>query len=101
MSRTILGKIKGVQQSKKEFLLKDRATELNFFHVKYPEGSGGSKFNHLHVDKEKSKKKKQSTVQIYNPLDSLCLPCAIVVTRLHAQKPKVPDPEWEKMVENA
>jgi hypothetical protein len=35
-------------------------------------------------------------VQIVNPQDSLCLPRVLVVTRLHAQKPEVPDPEWEK-----
>lgn len=39
----ILNKIEGVQQSKKEFLLTDGATELDFFHVRYPEGSGGKK----------------------------------------------------------
>jgi hypothetical protein len=32
----ILDKIEGVQQSKKEFLLTDGATELDFFQVKYP-----------------------------------------------------------------
>jgi hypothetical protein len=40
----ILNKIEGVQQSKKKFLLTDGATELDFFHVKYPKGSGCSKF---------------------------------------------------------
>jgi hypothetical protein len=38
----ILEKIQAVQQSKKEFLLTDGATELDFFHVKYPQGSGGN-----------------------------------------------------------
>jgi hypothetical protein len=38
----ILGKIEGVQQSKKEFLLTDGGTQLDIFHVKYPEGSGGN-----------------------------------------------------------
>jgi hypothetical protein len=92
----ILQKLAAVQQSKKEFLLTDRATQLDIFHVKYPEGSGGTKFKHLHLDKEKFKKKKQAIVQIHNPWDSLCLPRAIVVTRLHAQKPQVHDHEWEK-----
>jgi hypothetical protein len=41
----ILNKIEEVQQSKKEFLLTDGPTELDFFHVKYPEGSSGSKLN--------------------------------------------------------
>jgi hypothetical protein len=50
----------------------------------------------LHLDKEKFKKKKRVIVQIKNPEDSLCLPRAIAVTRLHAQKPDVPDPEWDK-----
>jgi hypothetical protein len=49
----ILTEIEGVQQSKKEFFLRDGATELDFFHVKYPEGSGGKKKKHLHLDKEK------------------------------------------------
>ena len=34
----------------------DGATELDFFHVKYPEGSGRAKFRHLHLDKEKGSK---------------------------------------------
>jgi uncharacterized protein (DUF736 family) len=38
----ILNKIEAVQQSKKDFLITDGATELDFFHVKYPEGSGGA-----------------------------------------------------------
>jgi hypothetical protein len=92
----ILGKIEGVQQSKKEFLLTDGATELDFFHVKYPEGSGGAKMKHLHLDKENFKESKRAILQIHNPWDSLCLPRAIVVTRLHAQKPKVPDPDFDK-----
>ena len=92
----ILNKIEAVQQSKKEFLLTDGATELDIFHVKYPEGSGGNKKKHLHVDKEKFKKSKRAIVQIDNPWDSLCLPRAIVVTRLHAQKPEVPDPEFDR-----
>jgi hypothetical protein len=69
--------------------------ELDFFHVKYPQGSGGSKFRHLHLNKENFKKK-QAIVQIHNHWYSLCLPHAIVVTSLHAQKPKIPDPECEK-----
>jgi hypothetical protein len=69
--------------------------EIDFFHVKYPEGSGGSKFKHLHLDKENFKKKR-GIVQIVNPWDSLCLPRALVVARLHTQKPQVPDPEWEE-----
>jgi hypothetical protein len=92
----ILNKIEGIQQSKKEFLLTDGATELDFFHVKYPEGSGGVKFKHLHLDKENFKKKKRTIIQINNPWDSLCLPRAIVVARLHSQKPEVPDPDFEK-----
>jgi hypothetical protein len=63
--------------------------------VKYPEGSGGNAKKHLHLDKENFKKKK-AIVQIVNLWDSLCLPRALVVTRLYAQKPEVPDPEWEK-----
>jgi hypothetical protein len=92
----ILNKIEAVQQSKKEFLSTDWGTQLDFFHVKYPEGRGCTKFKHLHLNKEKFKKKKQAIVQIHNPWDYLCLPRAIVVTRLHAQKPKVPDLEWEE-----
>jgi hypothetical protein len=92
----ILNKIEGVQQSKKKFLLTDGASELDFFHVKYPEGSGCSIFKHLHLDKEKIKKSKRAIVQINNPWDFLCLPRAIVVARLHAQKPEHPDPDFEK-----
>jgi hypothetical protein len=39
----ILQKIEAVQQSKKEFIISDGATQLDIFHVKYPEGSGGEK----------------------------------------------------------
>jgi hypothetical protein len=70
--------MEGVQQSKKEVLLTDGATELDFFHVKYTEGSGGRKFQHLHVDKEKFKKSKRAILKINNPRDSLCLPRAII-----------------------
>jgi hypothetical protein len=34
----ILDKIEGVQQSKKEFILTDGATQIDFFHVQYPKG---------------------------------------------------------------
>jgi hypothetical protein len=69
--------------------------------VKYPEGSGGNIKKHLHLDKENFKMSKRAIVQIVNPQDSLCLPRAIVVTRLHAQKPEVPDTDfdnkWKRM----
>jgi hypothetical protein len=77
-------------------LLTDGATEIDFFHVKYPEGSGGSKMKHLHVHKDKFKKSKRAIVRIRSPKDSLCLPRAIAVTRMHSQKPQVFDLEWEK-----
>jgi hypothetical protein len=80
----ILGKIEAVQQSKREFLLTDGATELDFFHVKYPQGSGGAKMKHLYLDKEKFKKSKRAIIRINNPQDSLCLPRAIVVARCQA-----------------
>jgi hypothetical protein len=51
---------------------------------------------HLCLDKEKFKKSKRAIVQINNPWDSLCLPRAIVVARLHAQKPEVPNPDFDK-----
>jgi hypothetical protein len=74
----ILTKIEAVQQSKKEFVLSDGGTQLDFFHVKYPEGSGGAKMKHLHLDKENFKKSKRAIIQINNPWDSLCLPHALV-----------------------
>ena len=92
----ILNKIEGVQQSKKEFLLTYGATELDFFHVKYPEGSCAKSKKHLHLDKEKFKTSKRAIVRINNPEDFLCLPRAIAVTRLHSQKPKHPDADWDK-----
>jgi hypothetical protein len=67
--------------------LRDGATELDFFHVKYPQGTGGNLKKHLHLNKENFKKK-QAIIEIKNPWDSLCLPRALVVTRLHAPKPK-------------
>jgi hypothetical protein len=74
----ILGKIQAVQQCKKEFVLSDGATQFDFFHVKYPEGSGGKAKKHRHLDKEKFKKKKQVIIQIQNPWYSLCLPHSVV-----------------------
>jgi hypothetical protein len=88
--------LKEINNPKKEFLLTDGTTEFDFFHVKYPEGSGGSKMKHLHVDKDKFKKSKRAIVRIKNPQDSLCLPRAIAVTCMHIQKPQVFDLEWEK-----
>jgi hypothetical protein len=38
----ILGKIAAVQQSKKEFIISDGRTELDIFHIKYPQGTGGN-----------------------------------------------------------
>jgi hypothetical protein len=52
-----LSKMEGIQQLKKEFLL----TELDFFHVKYPEGSGGTKMKNLHLDKDQSESSSRST----------------------------------------
>ena len=66
----ILNKIEGVQQSKKEFVISDGGMEIDFFHVKYPEGSGCTKMKHLHLDKEKFKKSKRAILQINNPEDS-------------------------------
>jgi hypothetical protein len=57
----ILNKIEAVQQSKKEFLLTEGAIELDFVHVKYPEGSGGAKFKHLHLDKKKLRRSEPSS----------------------------------------
>jgi hypothetical protein len=71
-------------------------TQLDIFHVKYPQESGGSKFKHLHLNKGNFKSSKRAIVQIVNPWDSLCLPRALVVARLHAQKPEVPDPDFDK-----
>lgn len=42
-ARGILEKIKGVQQSKRDFTMTDGAIQFEFFHVQYPEGSGGNK----------------------------------------------------------
>jgi hypothetical protein len=92
----ILNKIESVQQSKKGFLLTDRATELDFFHLKYPQGSGGAKRKHLYLDKEKIRKSKRAIVEIVNPSVSLCLPRAIVFTCLYTQKPGVPCPDFDK-----
>jgi hypothetical protein len=47
---------------KEEFLLTDGATELDFFHVQYPQGSGGAKMKHLHLNKDNFKKKKRAIV---------------------------------------
>jgi hypothetical protein len=59
----ILQKIESVQQSKKEFVISDGGTQLDIFHVKYPEGSGGAKRNHLHLDKEKFKRSHRADCQ--------------------------------------
>jgi hypothetical protein len=71
-------------------------TQHGIFHVKYPQGSGGNLKKHLHLNKENFKSSKRAIIRIKNPWDSLCVPRALVVTRLHALKPEVPDPKWEK-----
>ncbi|XP_061166278.1 uncharacterized protein LOC133175177 [Saccostrea echinata] len=66
------------------------------FHVKYPQGSGGNNSKHLMINKDTFLKGKKSIVQIDNPWDKMCLARAIVITRLHSEKPENPDLEWEK-----
>jgi hypothetical protein len=92
----ILNKIEGTQQSKKDFLLSDGATELDFFHVKYPEGSGCTKMKHLHLDKEKFKKSKRAIFQINNPWGSLCLPVLLLSTVFMPRNPKFQTPTLTK-----
>lgn len=93
----LLAKIKGVQQSKRDFTMTDGAVQFDFFHVQYPQGSGGNKKKHLYTNKEKFKKGKKSILSIQNT-DSLCLPRAIVVARLHSKKPQDPGAfnAWQK-----
>lgn len=67
----------------------DGAKQFEFFHVQYPVGSGGDKKKHLLINKENFKKSKKSIVSIQNT-DSLCLPRAIVVTRMHSKNPQDP-----------
>lgn len=95
---TILTKIEGVQQSKKEFTITDGSAEFELFHVKYPQGSGGQSAKHLHSNKVMFKRRKRSLLKIENGNDSLCLPRAIVVARLHSQKPQdnMKLGEWKK-----
>lgn len=86
----LLAKIKGVQQSKRDFTMTDGAVQFDFFHVQYPQGSGGNKKKHLYTNKEKFKKGKKSILSIQNT-DSLCLPRAIVVARLHSKNHRTPE----------
>lgn len=94
---TILNKIEAVQQSKKDFTITDGAAELEMFHVKYQQGSGGNQMKHLQGNRETFKSAKRSILRIQND-DTLCLPRAIVVARLHAQKPSDPEllPTWKR-----
>ena len=94
---TILNKIEAVQQSKKDFTITDGAAELEMFHVKYQQGSGGNQMKHLQGNRETFKSTKRSILRIQND-DTLCLPRAIVVARLHAQKPSDPEllPTWKR-----
>jgi hypothetical protein len=81
----ILNKIEGAQKSKKEFVISDGGMELDFFHVKYPEGSGGNIKKHLlfgifailPLDKD-FKKKKRAIGQIVNPWD--CFACPVLLS---------------------
>ena len=88
----VLNKVQAVQQSKKEFTLTDGAAELELFHDHYSQGRGGNQMIHLQVNKETFKSGKQSNVRILNQ-DTICLARAIVVARLHAQKPASTDSE--------
>jgi hypothetical protein len=80
----LLSKIESVQQSKKEFLIPDGGWKSTSSMLNTRRGAAETEKNHLHLDKDNFKKTKQAIVQIVNPWDSLCLPRAIVVTRLHA-----------------
>lgn len=75
----------------------DGAFQFDFFHVQYPQGSGGNKKKHIYTNKEKFKNGKKSILSIQNT-DSLCLPRAIVVARLHSKKPQDPGAfnAWQK-----
>jgi hypothetical protein len=57
----ILTKIEAAQQSKMEFLLTDGGTQLDFFHVKYPEGSGGAKMKHTWIKKNLKRRSNPSS----------------------------------------
>lgn len=87
---TSLDKVQAVQQSKKEFTITEGSAEFELFNVKYPQGSGCQSVKHLHTNKEKFKKGKTSVLKIENIGDHLCLPRAIVVARLHSQRPTDP-----------
>ncbi|XP_022295019.2 uncharacterized protein LOC111105138 [Crassostrea virginica] len=94
----VMNKVEAVQQSKKDFTLTDGAAELEMFHVHYPQGSGGNQMKHLQVNKKIFKSGKQSIVRIMNE-DSICLARAIVVARVHAQRPSGDSadfPAWKK-----
>ena len=80
---TIVNKIEAVQQSKKDFTIKDGVAELEMFHVKYFQGSGGYQVKHQQVNRETFKTAKRLILRIQND-DTLCLPRALVVARLHA-----------------
>ena len=99
----VLNKVQAVLQSKKEFTLTDGAAELELFHVHYPQGRGGNQMKHLQGNKETLKSDKRSIVRILNQ-DTICLARAIVVARLHAQKPASKDSKdfatwkrWERI----
>lgn len=83
----ILDKVQAVQQSKKDFNIMNGSAEIELFQAKYPQGSGCQSVKHLHTNKEKFKKGKRSVLKIENLGDHLCLPRAIVVGRLHSQRP--------------
>ena len=69
---------------------------LEIFHVKYQQGSGGHQVKHLQANRETFKTAKRS-LRIQNDF-TLCLPRAIVVARMHAQKPSDTDllPTWNR-----
>lgn len=56
----LLAKIKGVQQSKRDFTMTDGAVQFDFlFYVQYPQGSGGNKKKHLYTNKKKFQKREK------------------------------------------
>jgi hypothetical protein len=62
----ILNKIESVQQSKKEFLISDGATELDFFHVHYPKGAVEPKGNTYTWIRKTSRKQKEPSFKRYS-----------------------------------
>jgi hypothetical protein len=94
-ANVILQEVERVQQSNTKFNLFDGKTTLTWIHAAIPYGEGYAD-DHLTADKTQFVKKKKSIVTIRNQEDNNCLARAIVVAKVHAERPTPLSKTWKE-----